>query len=80
MARLAQTAGLTDVQREILKTVREFVDKEIIPVATELEHRDEYPQQIVDGLKELGLFGLMIPRSTAAWVSRCSPTHCASRR
>lgn len=61
MARLAQTAGLTDVQREILSTVRDFVDKEIIPVATELEHRDEYPQQIVDGLKELGLFGLMIP-------------------
>src|SRR5690606_24511985 len=61
MARLAQTAGLTDVQQEILTTVRDFVDKEIIPVATELEHRDEYPQQIVDGLKELGLFGLMIP-------------------
>ncbi len=61
MARLAQTAGLTDVQQEILSTVRDFVDKEIIPVATELEHRDEYPQQIVDGLKELGLFGLMIP-------------------
>jgi alkylation response protein AidB-like acyl-CoA dehydrogenase len=61
MARLAQTAGLTDIQQEILSTVRGFVDKEIIPVATELEHRDEYPQQIVDGLKELGLFGLMIP-------------------
>ncbi|MPY52597.1 acyl-CoA dehydrogenase family protein [Streptomyces acidicola] len=61
MARLAQTHGLTDVQQEILSTVRDFVDKEIIPVATELEHRDEYPQQIVDGLKELGLFGLMIP-------------------
>ncbi|MEV8598623.1 acyl-CoA dehydrogenase family protein [Streptomyces griseoviridis] len=61
MARLAQTAGLTDVQREILSTVRDFVDKEILPVATELEHRDEYPQQIVDGLRELGLFGLMIP-------------------
>ncbi|MEU1167836.1 acyl-CoA dehydrogenase family protein, partial [Streptomyces sp. NPDC005921] len=60
MARLAQTAGLTDIQQEILSTVRDFVDKEIIPVATELEHRDEYPQQIVDGLKELGLFGLMI--------------------
>jgi hypothetical protein len=41
MARLAQTAGLTDVQQEILSTVRDFVDKEIIPVATELEHRDE---------------------------------------
>ncbi len=61
MARLAQTAGLTDVQQEIVSTVRDFVDKEIIPVATELEHRDEYPQAIVDGLKELGLFGLMIP-------------------
>ncbi|CAM5343365.1 hypothetical protein SALBM135S_10110 [Streptomyces alboniger] len=61
MSRLAQTAGLTDIQQEILATVRDFVDKEIIPVATQLEHRDEYPQQIVDGLKELGLFGLMIP-------------------
>ena len=61
MSRLAQTSGLTDVQQEIVSTVRDFVDKEIIPVATELEHRDEYPQQIVDGLKELGLFGLMIP-------------------
>ncbi|MEW1657389.1 MULTISPECIES: acyl-CoA dehydrogenase family protein [unclassified Streptomyces] len=61
MARLAQTEGLTDIQREILSTVREFVDKEIIPVATELEHRDEYPTQIVEGLKELGVFGLMIP-------------------
>ena len=61
MARLAQTEGLTDIQREILSTVRDFVDKEILPVATELEHRDEYPPQIVEGLKELGVFGLMIP-------------------
>jgi alkylation response protein AidB-like acyl-CoA dehydrogenase len=59
--RLAQTDGLTDVQQEILATVRAFVDKEILPVATELEHRDEYPTQIVAGLKELGLFGLTIP-------------------
>lgn len=61
MSRLAQTAGLTDIQQEILSTVRDFVDKEIIPVATQLEHRDEYPTEIVEGLKELGLFGLMIP-------------------
>lgn len=61
MARLARTAGLSDVQQEILSTVRDFVDKEIIPVATQLEHRDEYPAEIVEGLKELGLFGLMIP-------------------
>ncbi|MCA1222849.1 acyl-CoA dehydrogenase family protein [Streptomyces sp. 8L] len=61
MGRLAGTAGLTDVQREIVSTVRDFVDKEILPVATGLEHRDEYPYAIVEGLKELGLFGLMIP-------------------
>jgi alkylation response protein AidB-like acyl-CoA dehydrogenase len=61
MARLAQTAGLTDVQQEILATVRTFVDKEIIPHANALEHADEYPQDIVDGMKEMGLFGLTVP-------------------
>jgi alkylation response protein AidB-like acyl-CoA dehydrogenase len=61
LTRLAQTADLTDIQREILSTVRSFVDKEIIPHAQELEHGDIYPQEIVDGLKELGIFGLMIP-------------------
>src|SRR6266498_2229471 len=61
MARLAQTAGLTETQQEIVNAVREFVDKEIIPTATELEHRDEYPEAIVDHMKEMGLFGLTIP-------------------
>jgi alkylation response protein AidB-like acyl-CoA dehydrogenase len=61
MARLCETEGLTDIQEEILKTVRTFVDQKILPVATELEHKDEYPTEIVEGLKELGLFGLMIP-------------------
>ena len=62
MARLAQTAGLTDVQNEILSTrSKTFVDKEIIPYATELEHKDEFPEAIVEGMKEMGLFGLTIP-------------------
>jgi len=61
MGRLAATEGLTDIQQEILSTVRGFVDKEIIPFATELEHKDEFPEAIVDGMKEMGLFGLMIP-------------------
>jgi alkylation response protein AidB-like acyl-CoA dehydrogenase len=61
MARLCETEGLTDIQEEILKTVRTFVEEKILPVATELEHKDEYPTEIVEGLKELGLFGLMIP-------------------
>src|ERR1700712_3688664 len=61
MARLAQTEGLTDVQQEILSTVKSFVDKEILPYATDLEHKDEFPEAIVAGMKEMGLFGLMIP-------------------
>ena len=61
MTRLAQTLGLTEFQTEIVSTVRQFVDKEIIPVAMDLEHADTYPQAIVDQMKEMGLFGLMIP-------------------
>jgi alkylation response protein AidB-like acyl-CoA dehydrogenase len=61
MARLASTEGLTEIQQEILSTVRGFVDKEIIPFATDLEHKDEFPEAIVEGMKEMGLFGLMIP-------------------
>ena len=61
MTRLAQTLGLTEFQTEIVSTVRQFVDKEVIPVAQELEHADTYPQAIVDQMKDMGLFGLMIP-------------------
>jgi len=61
MGRLANTEGLTEIQTEILSAVRTFVDKEIIPYATDLEHKDEFPDAIVEGMKEMGLFGLMIP-------------------
>lgn len=61
MSRLARTEGLDEIQRDILAAVHDFVESEILPVATALEHADEYPQEIVDGLKELGVFGLMIP-------------------
>lgn len=60
MGRLAQTEGLTDEQRQMLATVREFVDKEVIPVASELEHADEYPTDIVAGMAEMGLFALVV--------------------
>jgi alkylation response protein AidB-like acyl-CoA dehydrogenase len=60
MARVAQTSGLTEFQVEILSTVKTFVDKEILPHATGLEHKDEFPDAIVDGMREMGLFGLTI--------------------
>src|ERR1700742_874937 len=62
MTKLAETIGLTDVQTEIISTVRQFVEKEIIPNAPELERTDTYPQAIVDQMREMGLFGLMIPQ------------------
>ena len=52
---------LTEDQEAIVKAVREFVEQEVMPVADEMEHRDEYPEKIVEQLKELGLFGLTIP-------------------
>ncbi|AWK74605.1 MULTISPECIES: acyl-CoA dehydrogenase family protein [Rhodococcus] len=61
MSRLAQTLGLTEFQTEIIDTVRTFVDRDVIPVAQELEHSDTYPQAIVDKMRDMGLFGLMIP-------------------
>jgi alkylation response protein AidB-like acyl-CoA dehydrogenase len=61
VGRLAQTEGLTDIQTEIVATVRGFVDKEILPHVAQLERDDEYPSDIVEGMKDMGLFGLMIP-------------------
>jgi alkylation response protein AidB-like acyl-CoA dehydrogenase len=52
---------LTDEQELILGTVRGFVDKEVIPVASAMEHRDEYPHALVAQMKKMGLFGLNIP-------------------
>ncbi|MBI4308204.1 MAG: acyl-CoA dehydrogenase family protein, partial [Chloroflexi bacterium] len=40
--------------------VKRFVDKEVIPAATELDHKDQYPQQLVDQLREMGIFGMTI--------------------
>ncbi|HZA20623.1 MAG TPA: acyl-CoA dehydrogenase family protein [Actinomycetota bacterium] len=51
---------LTDTQKAIVETVREFVEKDVIPVADEMEHRDEFPEKIVEQMKELGLFGLNV--------------------
>jgi alkylation response protein AidB-like acyl-CoA dehydrogenase len=46
---------------EVVNAVRRFVEREVIPVASELEHRDEYPHALVAGMRALGLFGATIP-------------------
>jgi alkylation response protein AidB-like acyl-CoA dehydrogenase len=52
-----------DVRSEIIETVRRFVAKEVIPVASEMEHEDRYPTEIVAQMRELGLFGVTIPEA-----------------
>ena len=54
---------LDEQQQLIARTVREFVDREVIPVASDMEHRDEYPDALVETMKSLGLFGLNIPEA-----------------
>jgi Acyl-CoA dehydrogenases len=50
-----------EIRDALIDTVRRFVAREVIPVASELEHADQYPEAIVEAMKELGLFGVTIP-------------------
>lgn len=52
--------NLTDEQKLIANTVRLFVNNEVMPVASKMEHNDEYPHALVGQMKTLGLFGLNI--------------------
>jgi alkylation response protein AidB-like acyl-CoA dehydrogenase len=52
---------LTDAQRHIVSVIREFVDKEVRPVARQMDNDDVYPTELVERLKELGLFGVLVP-------------------
>lgn len=50
-----------ELTAELLDTVRRFVAREVIPVASALEHDDAFPTDIVAGMREMGLFGITIP-------------------
>ncbi len=49
------------MQQHIVESIRAFVEREVIPVASQLEHDDQYPEKIVQGMKDLGLFGANVP-------------------
>jgi alkylation response protein AidB-like acyl-CoA dehydrogenase len=51
----------TDEQKAITEMVRQFVDEQILPNAEHFDHEDEFPEDIVNQMKELGLFGVTIP-------------------
>ena len=57
----AWTSSFSDEQRLLRDTLRAFVDEEILPVAREWEASGRYPTEIVDTMKEMGLFGMTVP-------------------
>ncbi len=58
---MSLTATDPEIRAEMIQTVRRFVAREVIPVASDLEHADQYPEAIVEQMKQLGLFGITIP-------------------
>jgi alkylation response protein AidB-like acyl-CoA dehydrogenase len=61
MERIAAMDGLTEEEAEIVSLVGEFVDKEVRPLARELDHSNTYPEQLIEQMKAMGVFGLAIP-------------------
>ncbi|GAA4496582.1 acyl-CoA dehydrogenase family protein [Actinoallomurus oryzae] len=52
---------LSEDERFVVGTVRDFVDKDVRPVVQELEHANTYPEALIERMKELGVFGLAVP-------------------
>ncbi|MBE1536893.1 alkylation response protein AidB-like acyl-CoA dehydrogenase [Actinomadura algeriensis] len=52
---------LNEDQRAFRAVLRDFVDREIIPVARDWEHAGRPPAEIVEGMRKLGLFGITVP-------------------
>jgi alkylation response protein AidB-like acyl-CoA dehydrogenase len=53
--------GLTEEEVAIVETVRDFVNTSVKPVAQELEHKNTYPEKLIDTMKQMGIFGLAVP-------------------
>jgi hypothetical protein len=53
--------GLSAEERDVVATVRTFVDREVRPVVRELEHAGTYPEALIGRMRELGVFGLAVP-------------------
>jgi alkylation response protein AidB-like acyl-CoA dehydrogenase len=54
-------SGLSAEEREVVRTVADFVDRDVRPAARDLEHANTYPEGLIAQMKALGIFGLAIP-------------------
>jgi isovaleryl-CoA dehydrogenase len=53
--------GLNEEEQAIIEVVRDFVNRDVKPVAQELDHTDTYPEKLIEQMKQMGIFGLAIP-------------------
>lgn len=53
--------NLSEEEAAIVALVRSWVDAEVKPVVRELEHADSYPEDLIDQMKDMGIFGLAVP-------------------
>ena len=61
---MAGSEGVDEaVRAEMLDTVRRFVEREVLPVVSQLERTDTFPGAIVDQMRAMGLFGITIPEA-----------------
>lgn len=51
------------LQKQIVSSIRTFVERHVLPVASQLEQANEYPTEIIEQMKELGLFGCTVPEA-----------------
>ncbi|MFJ8600168.1 acyl-CoA dehydrogenase family protein [Streptomyces shenzhenensis] len=58
---MSHLEALDEHERAVVSTVADFVDKQVKPVAQQLEHGNVYPEALIEQMKELGIYGLAVP-------------------
>ena len=58
---MTTTVDSTEIRNQIIALVRDFVRREVEPIAQEYDNEDIYPQQLIEPMREMGLFGITIP-------------------
>lgn len=76
MSPLASMTGLSPEESAIVDLVAEWVDREVRPVVRDLEHSDTYPGDLIDQMKQMGVFGLAIPEP---WGESAVSARCYAR-
>lgn len=52
---------ISDIEEQIVELIASFVDRDVRPVASDLEHANTYPEALIEQMKEMGVYGLVVP-------------------